>query len=150
MRLRTSLLVWLMLPMIARAAAAEATVRERLEQLLGSAVQKADDCVGPEVEAQVKSSRVGLCLCFCECDKLTADRGRLLWLRPLFEQVSRMAGGDILLLENLRFHPEEEKNDPAFAEKVCDGNSAHWSSNNCHTLNADALCNSWDGLHPCT
>ena len=29
--------------------------------------------------------------------------------------VSAMKPGDILLLENLRFHPEEEKNDPAFA-----------------------------------
>jgi phosphoglycerate kinase len=26
--------------------------------------------------------------------------------------------GDVLLLENLRFHPEEEKNDPAFAERL--------------------------------
>jgi phosphoglycerate kinase len=26
--------------------------------------------------------------------------------------------GDVLLLENLRFHPEEEKNDPAFAQKL--------------------------------
>jgi len=31
------------------------------------------------------------------------------------EAVSRMNGGDILLLENLRFYPGEEKNDPAFA-----------------------------------
>ena len=29
--------------------------------------------------------------------------------------VAKMGNGDILLLENLRFHPEEEKNDPAFA-----------------------------------
>jgi len=28
------------------------------------------------------------------------------------------APGEILLLENLRFHPEEEKNDPAFAKKL--------------------------------
>jgi len=28
------------------------------------------------------------------------------------------AGGGIVLLENLRFHPEEEKNDPAFAKKL--------------------------------
>ncbi len=30
-------------------------------------------------------------------------------------QVGAMADGDIVLLENLRFHPGEEKNDPAFA-----------------------------------
>ena len=34
------------------------------------------------------------------------------------EMVSRMEDGDVLLLENLRFHPEEEKNDPAFAEAL--------------------------------
>jgi len=29
-----------------------------------------------------------------------------------------LAPGDVLLLENLRFHPEEEKNDPAFAKSL--------------------------------
>jgi phosphoglycerate kinase len=29
-----------------------------------------------------------------------------------------MRPGDVILLENLRFHPEEEKNDPAFAQKL--------------------------------
>jgi phosphoglycerate kinase len=32
------------------------------------------------------------------------------------QQVNALKPGEILLLENLRFHPEEEKNDPAFAE----------------------------------
>ncbi len=32
--------------------------------------------------------------------------------------VKAMKPGDVVLLENLRFHPEEEKNDPAFAEKL--------------------------------
>ena len=32
--------------------------------------------------------------------------------------VNRMHGGDCLLLENLRFHIEEEKNEPAFAEAL--------------------------------
>jgi phosphoglycerate kinase len=32
------------------------------------------------------------------------------------QQASALKPGEILLLENLRFHPEEEKNDPAFAE----------------------------------
>src|SRR5580704_8279538 len=31
------------------------------------------------------------------------------------EAVGRMANGDVLVLENTRFHPEEEKNDPAFS-----------------------------------
>ncbi len=34
------------------------------------------------------------------------------------EAVSRMKPGDVVLLENLRFHIEEEKNDPAFAKKL--------------------------------
>ena len=32
--------------------------------------------------------------------------------------VNKMNGGDVLLLENLRFHEEEEKNDAAFAKKL--------------------------------
>ena len=33
-------------------------------------------------------------------------------------QVRTLKEGDILILENLRFHPEEEANDPAFARKL--------------------------------
>jgi phosphoglycerate kinase len=33
-------------------------------------------------------------------------------------EIDRMSMGDILLLENLRFHKEEEKNDPDFAKKL--------------------------------
>lgn len=57
---------------------------ERLSELLGRPVALAQDCVGPEAEAQAKA------------------------LRP----------GQALLLENLRFHPEEEANDPAFAKQL--------------------------------
>jgi phosphoglycerate kinase len=32
--------------------------------------------------------------------------------------VQRLRPGDVVLLENLRFHPEEEKNDPAFARAL--------------------------------
>jgi phosphoglycerate kinase len=32
--------------------------------------------------------------------------------------VSQMKDGDVVLLENVRFHPEEEKNNPEFAEKL--------------------------------
>ncbi|MBF0357744.1 MAG: phosphoglycerate kinase [Magnetococcales bacterium] len=56
-------------------------VAMRLSELLDRPVQLAEDCVGPEVEAQVDA------------------------LRP----------GDVLLLENVRFHPGETKNDPALA-----------------------------------
>ena len=33
--------------------------------------------------------------------------------------------GDVLMLENVRFHPEEEKNDPAFAKALADGFDAY-------------------------
>ncbi len=59
-------------------------VAKRLSELLGTTVQKTDDCVGPEVE----------------------------------NAVAAMKPGDILLLENLRFHPEEETNDPGFAKQL--------------------------------
>ena len=59
-------------------------VAQRLSALLGRPVRFAEDCVGPEVEAQAKS------------------------LQP----------GEVLLLENLRFHKEEEKNDPEFAKQL--------------------------------
>lgn len=34
------------------------------------------------------------------------------------EEVAKLREGDILLLENLRFHNEEEKNEPAFAQRL--------------------------------
>ncbi|MHB8084520.1 MAG: phosphoglycerate kinase [Dehalococcoidia bacterium] len=34
--------------------------------------------------------------------------------------VAKLKNGDILLLENLRFHPEEEKNDPEFARQLAE------------------------------
>jgi phosphoglycerate kinase len=38
---------------------------------------------------------------------------------PMVEElVARMREGDVLLLENLRFHAEEEKNDPSFARQL--------------------------------
>ena len=34
------------------------------------------------------------------------------------QTVSSMKPGDVVMLENVRFHPEEEKNDPAFAKEL--------------------------------
>jgi phosphoglycerate kinase len=36
------------------------------------------------------------------------------------DALRRMRPGEVLLLENLRFHPEEEKNDPTFAQQLAD------------------------------
>ena len=57
---------------------------ERLANLLAKPVAFANDCVGPEVEAQARG----------------------------------LAAGGILLLENLRFHPEEEKNEEGFSRRL--------------------------------
>jgi len=61
-----------------------APVAQHLSELLGRNVGIAEDCIGPEVEAQAKA------------------------LQP----------GQVLLLENLRFHKEEEKNNPDFARQL--------------------------------
>jgi phosphoglycerate kinase len=66
-----------------------APVAERLSKLLGKKVILASDCIGEEVQKQIKA----------------------------------MKEGDVLLLENLRFHPEEEKNDENFSKalaSLCD------------------------------
>jgi len=36
----------------------------------------------------------------------------------VFERVSKIRPGEVILLENVRFHPGEEKNDPEFAKKL--------------------------------
>ena len=38
--------------------------------------------------------------------------------KPAEEAVAAMERGDVLVLENLRFHPEEEDNDPQFAQQL--------------------------------
>lgn len=37
---------------------------------------------------------------------------------PVEEALKTLQNGELLLLENVRFHPEEEKNDPDFAKEV--------------------------------
>ncbi len=59
-------------------------VAECLSQQLHQKVDLLPDCVGPAVEARVKT----------------------------------MKDGEVVLLENLRFHSEEEKNDPAFSKSL--------------------------------
>jgi phosphoglycerate kinase len=59
-------------------------VAARVGELLGRAVEFAEDCVGAPAE----------------------------------NAVSKAAAGGVVLLENLRFHAEEEKNDPVFAKRL--------------------------------
>jgi phosphoglycerate kinase len=37
------------------------------------------------------------------------------------ESIAKLRSGDVVLLENVRFHAEEEKNDPAFAKELASG-----------------------------
>ena len=57
---------------------------EHLAKLLNKKVALLPDCVGPQVETQVKA----------------------------------MKDGEVVMLENVRFHAEEEKNDPEFSKKL--------------------------------
>ena len=62
---------------------------------------------------------------------------RTAWARLRQEMVRMLESGQVLLLENLRFHAEEEKNDPAFAKqlaKLCDVyvNDAFGSAHRAH------------------
>src|SRR6266851_2579910 len=61
-----------------------APIAQHLSELLGTPVEMAKDCIGPEVEAQAIS------------------------LQP----------GQVLVLENLRFHKEEEQNNADFARQL--------------------------------
>jgi len=52
-------------------------------------------------------------------------------------QIDRLSSGEVILLENLRFHSEEEKNDPAFASRLAElaevyVNDAFGSSHRAH------------------
>src|SRR5439155_4343584 len=64
-------------------------VADRIAELLGRPVVFVEDCVGDEVKRAI--------------DRVHAA------------SLSSPVGGGVLLLENLRFHAEEEKNDPTFA-----------------------------------
>jgi phosphoglycerate kinase len=61
-------------------------VAPRLCELVGRAVEFAEDCVGERARAAIE----------------------------------RAGRNGVVLLENLRFHPEEEKNDPGFAQQLAD------------------------------
>jgi len=63
-----------------------APVAKRLGRLLETEVLMANDCVGPDLKAQLKNMKVG----------------------------------DVVLLENLRYHPEEQQNDEIFAQELAE------------------------------
>lgn len=111
------------------------TIRYLLDH--GAAVVLASHMGRPKGEAKPELSLrkagerlaelLGQPVAFCEdCVGPDADRMK-----------AALCPGDVLLLENLRFHKEEEKNDPAFAEALvrgCDGavNDAFGVSHRAH------------------
>lgn len=111
------------------------TIRYLLDH--GAAVVLASHMGRPKGEAKPELSLrkagerlaelLGQSVAFCEdCVGPDADRMK-----------AALCPGDVLLLENLRFHKEEEKNDPAFAEALvrgCDGavNDAFGVSHRAH------------------
>jgi phosphoglycerate kinase len=75
-------------------------IADRLADLLNRPVAFATDCVGDEARRTVDEV-AGLA-------------------RRSAEGAKAAAGNGLVLLENLRFHPEEEKNDPAFAAALAE------------------------------
>src|ERR1044072_2161722 len=83
-----------------------APVRQRLEELLGTPADEV--VVDSPIGAQTPSS-----ISFAE--DCVGEKARA--------AVDELKDGDVLLLENLRFHPEEEKNDESFSKdlaSLCD------------------------------
>ena len=57
------------------------------------------------------------------------------------KQIDEMRGGDVIVLENLRFYPGEEKNDPSFAKELanlCDV-FIQDAFGNCHRKHASMI-----------
>ncbi len=77
-------------------------VAARLAELLGREVVFADDCVGPLAEAAIGRAETSLA-------EAAPDPAA---------KAEATGTGAVVLLENVRFHPEEEKNDPAFAAQL--------------------------------
>lgn len=78
-----------------------------LEKVLGTTVQFADSCTGPETLKLAKS----------------------------------LKSGDVLFLENLRYEPGEEKNDPAFAKELAALGDVYVNDafTNCHRKHASMV-----------
>ncbi len=101
---------------LTRIEAALPTIRYALEHnakvILMSHLGRPDGKVAPELRMQPVAEALSILI------------GRPVASAPdcigpeVERQVSRMKPGDILLLENLRFHPEEEKNDPGFSKAL--------------------------------
>lgn len=59
------------------------------------------------------------------------------------DMVGRLQEGQVLLLENVRFHPEEEKNDASFAKQVGRGKRTRLPSPYLHLTRRWVVCPAW-------
>src|SRR5919106_1699844 len=73
-------------------------VVDRLSQRLERTVTFASDCIGEPAKKAVAEAHAG----------------------PVRRSAEREGGSKVVLLENLRFHAEEEQNDPAFAKELAE------------------------------
>lgn len=83
-------------------------------------VQMAPDCIGDEVQAIVDNLQSGQ-VRVQQTTVATLCQIKV-WLSCMSHSstcmLSSMCCWQVLLLENVRFHKQEEKNDPEFAKKV--------------------------------
>jgi phosphoglycerate kinase len=103
----------------ARIAASVPTIRLLLEQ--GAAVAVCSHLGRPKGEARPELS---LGPCAARLGELLGQPVELLpdCVGPEVQaRVEALAPGQVVMLENLRFHPQEEKNDPAFADRLAAG-----------------------------
>lgn len=90
----------------------EYALRQNAKVILMSHLARPDGKVVDKMRMDPAAKRLGLLL-GKQIKKLSDCVGPQVKL-----EVEKMKNGDIMLLENLRFHAEEEKNDPAFAKEL--------------------------------
>lgn len=74
-----------------------------------------DDCIGPNVDAARDALKSGVVLYDSHSHMLECPVDTV--LQALFNSIT----GEALMLENVRFHKEEEKNVPSFSKDLAKG-----------------------------
>ncbi len=90
----------------------EYAVKQGARVILMSHLGRPDGKVVDKMRMDPVAKRLGALLCK-QVKKLNDCIGP-----DVKNEVDKMKDGDVVLLENLRFHAEEEKNDPAFAKQL--------------------------------
>ena len=90
----------------------EYAIKQGAKVILMSHLGRPDGKVVDKMRMDPVAKRLGVLLCK-QVKKLNDCVGA-----DIKSEVDKMKEGDVILLENLRFHAEEEKNDPAFAKQL--------------------------------